>query len=73
MALTIRVTGCSVRYGEKFRKNQNVHLGFNQIDDGVDGDTTTEELRELVSKKFAWSVRLDDRSKITIVNNLYKK
>lgn len=64
----VKLKNVSVRSGTKFRNNQNYTMTFFKKD-GVDKDSTLEEIRCLISSKYQNRVILNKSSTIDIVND----
>jgi hypothetical protein len=66
--VTIKLKNVSVKYGERFRKNQNYTMTFFNKD-GVDENTNVDDIRELIISKYSNKVNLTKQSQIEIVTN----
>lgn len=68
----IKLKNVSVKYGKKFRHNQNHTMAFFKKD-GVDADTTEEDIKELLRTNYSDKVTLNKSSQLTITLNSYKQ
>ena len=70
MNLAIKLKNVSVCYGKKFRHNQNYTMDFWTLNDGINENTTVEDLKKIIAEKYAHKVYLNPASKIIMLKNV---
>jgi hypothetical protein len=66
--ITVKLKNVSIKYGKKFRHNQNYTTTF-WNEDNVDENTTIEDVINLIIYKRSDKILLSKQSKIEIVKN----
>jgi hypothetical protein len=63
--VTIKLKNVSVKFGKKFRHNQNYTLTLYKKD-GVDEDTTIDEIENIIIEKLSDKIILSKQSEIIL-------
>ena len=71
MPISVEFKNVSVKYGNKFRHNQNYHMVFWKLNDMVDSNTTEEDIKLICETKYADRLYFNHESKIKILTNTY--
>ncbi len=66
--ITIKLKNVSVKTGDRFRNNQNYTMTFFKKH-GVDGNSTVDDIRDLIISEYSNKVVLTKHSQIEIVTN----
>lgn len=64
--ISIKLKNVSVKNGDKFRHNQNYTMAFFKKD-GIDGNSTVDNIRDLIISEYSNRVTLTKQSQIEIV------
>ena len=64
--IAIKLKNVSVKSGDKFRNNQNYTMTFWKKD-GIDENSTVDDIRDLIISKYSNRVLLNKSSQIEIV------
>ncbi len=70
--IKITLKNVSISFGKKFRHNQNYSMVFWKLIDGVNENTTKDELFKIIKNYYSDRVLLNNSSKLTIERNSYK-
>ena len=65
--VAIKLKNVSVKSGDKFRNNQNYTMTFWKKD-GIDENSTVDDIRDLIISKYSNRVLLNKTSQIEIVD-----
>ena len=65
--VAVKLKNVSVKYGERFRNNQNYTMTFWKKD-GIDENSTVDDIRYLIISKYSNIVTLNKSSQIDIVS-----
>lgn len=68
----IKLKNVSVCYGKRFRHNQNYTMTFFEHKDGVNKNTTEEDIKNIISNKYSKKIYLNKQSKLEILINSNK-
>ena len=69
----VKLKNVSVKFGEKFRHNQNYTLVLWKQEHGVDETTTLEDVKSIIKERFSDQVELNKNSIVEIVDNTDKE
>lgn len=69
----VKFKNVSVANGDRFRHKQNWSLTLWKHNDGVDENTTVENIKDIINDKFKNVVKLNADSKIIVENNYKTK
>ena len=65
--VSVKLKNVSVKSGERFRNNQNYTMTFWKKD-GIDENSTVDDIRDLIISKYSNRVLLNKSSQIEIVD-----
>lgn len=68
--VSVKLKNVSVKSGDRFRKNQNYTMTFWKKD-GIDENSTVDDIRDLIISKYSNRVLLNKTSQIKIVDVSY--
>ena len=64
--VSVKLKNVSVKSGDRFRNNQNYSMSFWKKD-GIDENSTVDDIRDLIISKYSNRVLLNKTSQIKIV------